>query len=191
MTFILITMVLGNIIDISKYGTFRKLIRVTAYVQRFISNCRFTKHLRKSGVLTTNDINTAVRSWILDCQKSSYSAEIKSLQDTRNKNTMKYPRIRQLGLFIDDDGLRCAHILLLGLFTVFVEGKVSVGKMNSYIQSLQIVSKTAEELYESLKDEKDVTAPEPEMKSRQDNIRKCADAIKPGIRFIAALKKPA
>ncbi|CAG2238574.1 unnamed protein product [Mytilus edulis] len=99
---------ISNIIDISKYGTFRKLIRVTAYVHRFISNCRFTKHLRKSGVLTTNDINTAVRSWILDCQKSSYSAEIKSLQDTRNKNTMKYPRIRQLGLFIDDDGLvRC------------------------------------------------------------------------------------
>ncbi|CAG2214335.1 unnamed protein product [Mytilus edulis] len=281
---------IGNIIDISKYGTFRKLIRVTAYVHRFISNCRFTKHLRKSGVLTTNDINTAVRSWILDCQKSSYSAEIKSLQDTRNKNTMKYPRIRQLGLFIDDDGLvrcngrihnapisentkfpylipanqpltkliRCAHILLLGLFTVFVEGKVSVGKMNSYIQSLQIVSKTAEELYESLKDEKtgnsepvyrsdfrnfstignsekelkvlsenqdkivhgienlqnkidilpiknEITTRsvdinscfrdlnyylrQPEMKSRQDNIRKCADAIKPGIRFIAELLK--
>ncbi|VDI40841.1 Hypothetical predicted protein [Mytilus galloprovincialis] len=71
----------------------------------FISNCRYTKHLRKSGVLTTNDINTAVRSWILDCQKSSYSAEIKSLHDTRNKNTMTYPRIRQLGLFIDDDGI--------------------------------------------------------------------------------------
>ena len=42
---------ISNIIDISKYGTFRKLIRVTAYVHRFISNCRFTKHLKKKWSL--------------------------------------------------------------------------------------------------------------------------------------------
>ena len=33
---------ISNVIDNSKYGTFRKVIRVTAYVQWFISNYQYT-----------------------------------------------------------------------------------------------------------------------------------------------------
>ncbi|VDI25887.1 Hypothetical predicted protein [Mytilus galloprovincialis] len=60
-----------NILDISNHGSYMKLLRITAYVIRFIRNCRRDRISRKSGPLEVNEIQTAVNTWILDCQEST------------------------------------------------------------------------------------------------------------------------
>ncbi|XP_063408858.1 uncharacterized protein LOC134692334 [Mytilus trossulus] len=85
-----------NILDISNYGSYMKLLRITAYVIRFIRNCIRDRISRKSGPLEVNEIQTAVNTWILD------------LRGAQHRNTNKVPRVRQLGLFLDETGLiRC------------------------------------------------------------------------------------
>ncbi|CAG2248103.1 unnamed protein product [Mytilus edulis] len=94
-----------NILDISNYGSYMKLLRITAYVIRFIRNCRRDRISRKSGPLEVNEIQTAVNTWILDCQESTYTDEMSYLRGAQHRNTNKVPRVRQLGLFLDESGL--------------------------------------------------------------------------------------
>ncbi len=78
------------------------------HILRFIQNCRQRKNKRHTGILKCSEINSAVRTWIKQSQYSSYKAELSSLKDNGKKVLHKTSRIRQLGLFIDDDGLiRC------------------------------------------------------------------------------------
>ena len=96
-----------NILDISNHGSYMKLLRITAYVIRFIRNCRRDRISRKSGPLEVNEIQTAVNTWILDCQESTYTDEMSCLRGAQHRHT-KVPRVRQLGLFLDESGLiRC------------------------------------------------------------------------------------
>ncbi|CAG2210352.1 GRC3 [Mytilus edulis] len=90
-----------------------KLLRITAYVIRFIRNCRRDRISRKSGPLEVNEIQTAVNTWILDCQESTYTDEMSYLRGAQHRNTNKVPRVRQLGLFLDETGLiRCVGLAL-------------------------------------------------------------------------------
>ncbi|VDI38150.1 Hypothetical predicted protein [Mytilus galloprovincialis] len=51
---------------------------------------------------------SAVNTWFLDCQESTYRDEISYLRGAQHRNTNKVPRVRQLGLFLDESGLiRC------------------------------------------------------------------------------------
>ncbi|CAG2200428.1 unnamed protein product [Mytilus edulis] len=78
-----------NILDISNYGSYMKLLRITAYVIRFIRNCRRDRISRKSGPLEVNEIQTAVNTWILDCQESTYTDEMSYLRGAQHRNTNK------------------------------------------------------------------------------------------------------
>ena len=58
---------LGNIIDVTRYGSLQNLLRITAYVKRFVRNVRS----KKTGgevvlkMLMADDIEEALRLWII------------------------------------------------------------------------------------------------------------------------------
>ena len=97
-----------NVLNVSRYSTYIRLVCVTAYIQRFIFNCRHCTEERQTGALKTTEIYYAVRTWIQHCQESSYEIEISMMNNVRKKSSNIAPRIKQLGLFLDSNGLlRC------------------------------------------------------------------------------------
>ena len=97
-------------IQCEKYSSIMKLIRVTAYVLQFIqrirlcvSKRRLEKSESKMGYLTSDKLNEAEIMWLLHIQRKHFNDVYKAIKMQRNNNLQ-----RQLGLFIDDDGiLRC------------------------------------------------------------------------------------
>ena len=95
-----------KIINLSRYSTLTKLLRVTGYVLRFINNLRDST-AKQTGTLSVTELNTAQFRWIFDCQQQQFPTEIQHLK--LNLCNKKYPPlVRQLQLFLDDKGyLRC------------------------------------------------------------------------------------
>ena len=91
---------LCSIMDIDRYSTLQRLLRVSAYVLRFIHNCRQSNpSLRRTGQLLPNDIDAAFNAWIHCAQRVSFPEESLVLQTT-NKIS-RPPLIRQLKLFLE------------------------------------------------------------------------------------------
>lgn len=91
------------VICMAKYGNLQQLLRVTAYVLRFIKKCK-NKSLSQSRSLTASELLDAEKVWISSVQLSSYKEEIQCLRDGHSRATL----VKQLKLFIDDRGLlRC------------------------------------------------------------------------------------
>ncbi|VDI28825.1 Hypothetical predicted protein [Mytilus galloprovincialis] len=61
-----------KIMDIERYSSLKTLIRVTAYVMRFIQNCKLARSDRTLSELTVNEIQHATLTWIQTVQKSEY-----------------------------------------------------------------------------------------------------------------------
>lgn len=87
---------ISQVINIEKYSKYSKLLRVTAYVLRFIDNCRNKTKL--TNVLTSAELERAERRWLKSCQENTYLDEITSLKS--NKPT-RLPLVKQLCLFVD------------------------------------------------------------------------------------------
>ena len=51
---------------LSKYASYWKLLRVTAFVKRFINNCKKCKTLK--GPLMTEELQAAEKFWIIQAQ---------------------------------------------------------------------------------------------------------------------------
>ena len=78
------------IIDCNKYSSLQRLVRVTAYVKRFVHN--ISRKERITGPLSTNEIQEAEILWIKDMQGHLQVDELE----------------KQLGLFKDEKGIiRC------------------------------------------------------------------------------------
>ena len=95
-----------KIVELYKYSTLTKLLCVTGYVLRFITNLRAST-AKQTGPLSVEELNTAQFRWILNCQQQQFLREIQHLKsDLCNKK--RPPLVRQLQLFLDDMGyLRC------------------------------------------------------------------------------------
>ncbi|VDI25013.1 Hypothetical predicted protein [Mytilus galloprovincialis] len=75
---------ISKIMDIQRYSSYQKLLRITAYMYRFINNCRNNDKL--TGNLSVNEIQTASTSWIRDSQLRKYPDVIESFkQQIREK----------------------------------------------------------------------------------------------------------
>lgn len=87
-----------NLTNISSLG---KLLRITAYMLRFIRNCRVPPDVRTKMTLTTDEIHNAMVTWINDTQEQSFRDEF--------TNASKQSSIvRQLRLYRDrDNTVRC------------------------------------------------------------------------------------
>lgn len=93
-----------NILQISNYSSLSKLLRVTAYVLRFINNVR-NPVTRNVGVLSTQETNNALSMWIYDCQQTCFHQEYRQL---KLKTAKCSSLVRQLRLFLDAEGyIRC------------------------------------------------------------------------------------
>ena len=92
-----------HIIDISKYNDLTELLSVSAYILRFIHNCK-NPAARQVGHITPNERNKANLQWIFNTQRQAYMNEIKNIKSSSHR----LPLVRQLRLFLDDQGaLRC------------------------------------------------------------------------------------
>jgi len=94
---------LHHIIDIAAYNSLNKLLGVTAYVLRFVSNLK-SSISRRSGPLSPQELNKAKLAWISDCQKQNFSKEIINLT---SKSGNQQPLVHQLCLFLDKGSFIC------------------------------------------------------------------------------------
>ena len=96
-----------EVIDARRYSTWLRLIWVTAYVLRFVHNCKQkTPSLKFSHFLSSSEVDQAAYLWIHHTQQLCYPKEFLVL----NSNTTakcRLPLIRQLKLFLNDRQLIC------------------------------------------------------------------------------------
>ena len=93
---------ISRVIDIDRFSTFKRLLRVTAYVNRFIENCK--KQEKTTGSLDIREIRTALLIWIRDAQERHYTEVLEDLNSGRRKHNL----VKQLKLYKDEEDLiRC------------------------------------------------------------------------------------
>ena len=99
---------LHQVIKVTDYISLNRLLAITVYVYRCISNLRRSQP-RQSGPLTAKVLNSAQMKWVQNCQQQSYPREIASIKSKPVRPGIKKPPlVRQLRLFTDDAGLlRC------------------------------------------------------------------------------------
>ncbi|XP_042892723.1 uncharacterized protein LOC122266866 [Penaeus japonicus] len=88
------------LIDLEKFSDLEKALRVTAYVLRFIDNCKGRK---VQGPLTAEEIELASLKLIYNIQQEAFANEIRLLSS--NKTLPLSSKLRKLDPFIDDKGL--------------------------------------------------------------------------------------
>ena len=97
---------LHRILSISNYSSLTRLLRITAYLSRFIHNTK-NPNARLTGILSTQEINNSLSKWVYNCQQTYFHQEVKHLQSNSRK---KKSLVRQLHLFLDKDGfIRCGE----------------------------------------------------------------------------------
>ena len=96
------------VIPIDHFSSFSKLVRVTAWINRFIFNCQ--AHCKTTTVvpcsshcLSLAELKSAERYWISFIQKETFSQEIKSLKS--GKRVLRSSSLKLLNPFLDDQGL--------------------------------------------------------------------------------------
>ena len=107
------TVNLEEIIQCTKFSTFNKLMRVTAYVLRFVKRLRQLAPLSRSSdnvhhriLPSADELCLAETYWIQSIQAKSFASEMSDLQS--NCRSSKPIRINQFGLFIDSNKvLKC------------------------------------------------------------------------------------
>lgn len=88
-------------IDCKRFSSYSKLLRVTAWIDRFLAKLRKTSN--KSGnILTCEDISAAEFKWLKFVQRKQLSDVYCAILECKPNN------LRQLGIFKGEDGLlRC------------------------------------------------------------------------------------
>ena len=94
---------LHHILNISRCNSLTKLLSVSAYILRFIHNCK-TPATKQVGTITPTEQQKANLLWIRSTQHQVFMNEINNIKSTSHR----LPLVRQLRLFIDNHGtLRC------------------------------------------------------------------------------------
>ena len=108
-----------QLIDSTMYSCLERLLRVTAYVVRFVNRLRRGRINRTGSLLKAEEIAHAEILWIRGIQKLAFPQEIHYL---RKPGSARPPLIRQFNLFVDTKGLlRCRG--RLNLSNLPVSGK--------------------------------------------------------------------
>ena len=87
----------------TRYSSMTRLVRVTAWVLRFIDNCQHTKKDRKKGELTVEELSDSECSIIRGMQNKVFHSEIETIK----KSNIVHPSSKLISFqpFIDDDGI--------------------------------------------------------------------------------------
>ena len=93
-----------NILQIFNHSSLSKLLRVTAFLLRFINNVR-NSATRNTGTLSTQESNNTLSVWIYDCQQTCFHQE--HHEQLKLKATKCSSLVRQLRLFLDAEVYIC------------------------------------------------------------------------------------
>ena len=96
---------LSQIINVSNHSNLTKLLLITAFVLRFIRNCRKPK-INFTGAITPTELTQAN---LKEIQREVFTKEISNIKSQAHcPQTSRLPLVRQLRLFLDKSGLlRC------------------------------------------------------------------------------------
>ena len=134
---------LGKIIDINRYSSMKKLLRVTAYVLRFINKLRKLRQRERptnepivSGQLAAEEIKEAQSLWIRSVQQVSFPNEI-SFVSSKNANSSIPILVNQFGLFLDGDYvLRCKGRLKNASLDLGSKNPILLPKKSRFVELL-------------------------------------------------------
>lgn len=87
---------------VHKFSNFKRLIRITAYIKRFIKNCK-TKNTKQSNYLTALELDEARLHLITLSQQATFHEELESLTNKTNLPTRN--RLCALHPFIDSQNI--------------------------------------------------------------------------------------
>ena len=74
----------SQLVDLSRYSSFGKVCRITAYVRRFIQNCRSkSKGQARTGPLEVQEVKEAKLMLIKSAQKEAFAHEISNIEAER------------------------------------------------------------------------------------------------------------
>ena len=94
---------ISRVVDCERYSSYSRLLRVTAYVFRFINNCR--ERNKRGAELTAKEIEEAETKWICDMQSEFSTQKLTDLK-------------KHLGNFVDNHGIiRCQGRLARSLLS--------------------------------------------------------------------------
>jgi hypothetical protein len=98
------TVNVGRVVDCHRYSSNTRLLRVTAYVFRFVGRIK-GQTVDKTLELSADELIEAEQMWIKDIQNNMFPEEVKQLI---NRTKTFSSRLDQLRLFLDDKGMiRC------------------------------------------------------------------------------------
>jgi len=90
---------------LNQYSRWTKLLRVTAFIRRFIHNTRIAKNQRQNcSRLSVLEIREAKRTWIRMAQEEEFQCELKSLR--QNTSLSKRSKLITLSPFLDEGIIR-------------------------------------------------------------------------------------
>ncbi|XP_035225884.1 uncharacterized protein LOC118198336 [Stegodyphus dumicola] len=90
-----------NALDITKFSSLEKLLRVTAWVKRFVA--KLTKRACEEGPLTVLEIQEAEEYWIKQVQRANYFSDIQRLE--RNNLITPDSKLYSLAPYLDSRGI--------------------------------------------------------------------------------------
>jgi len=98
---------LDKVMNIKRFSSLTKLLRVTAFVFRFVNKVLKRDNQEANGfILLGSELKEAKACWIKSIQASQFESELQSI--IRNRQSGLPIRVKQFGLFLGADGmLRC------------------------------------------------------------------------------------
>ena len=137
---------LAEIINCQQISSLGRLLRVTAYVLRFVDILKRRTSTRKSGKkeeltkeeddreLNSTEISRAESLWIKTVQASSFEVELKFV---RNECQPKPRRVEQFGLFLDENKLlRCRGRLNNAILSSDNKNPILLPSKHPYVELL-------------------------------------------------------
>ncbi|GBN57431.1 hypothetical protein AVEN_10590-1 [Araneus ventricosus] len=91
----------GKLLNIDKFSSYLKLLRVTAFVFRFIHNTRNTP--KKRGPLEIDELKISEELWVRETQKEAHGSEIADLEKTQKVSNCS--KILSLVPYLDDKNI--------------------------------------------------------------------------------------
>ena len=91
------------LLDLDKYSRLKTVLRVTAWVKRFLANARSSQKTR--GGLTAEELTAAEVYWVKMIQGQSFNQETTQLKS--GQNIKGESKIRDLNPFLDENNIIC------------------------------------------------------------------------------------
>ncbi|XP_047141260.1 uncharacterized protein LOC101235498 [Hydra vulgaris] len=103
MNFALSTEVTKQWLDINKFSSWKRLIRIKGWIHRFIRNCRLETGFRKKGDIAADEYHESENEIIANAQKESFEEEYSNIE--KEKPILISSKIISLNPQINEDGL--------------------------------------------------------------------------------------